>query len=423
MLLQFNFKNYLSFRDDTTLDLTATNITEYPAHVVTVGKEKVLPLAAVYGANASGKSNVQDAFTFMTNYVLNSFAFGGDSEKDGNRSDFAPPVPFLLDTASRNAESSFEVYFITSERNACKSYHYGFTIGADGVHEEWLNVKAKTSPTYKKIFYRNGESLNLSGLHAAGRNLISAALEPEALIVSLGAKLKISELKLVRDWFYDNEIANFGSPSENLMLSTRVSRDFVTNRDLQRRVAAYFSTFDPSIRDFEISQVEEFEDDGTGRVGRARIDTVHRMVDSDETVLLPMTVESAGTLKMFSLYPLLESVLKHGSVLFVDELNARLHPLLLRTVLIMFLDPKTNPNHAQLIFTTHDTWPLSLLRRDEIWFTEKSDQGVSSLYSLVDFADEKGAKIRKDENYIKNYLLGKYGGIPSVHNMDILGGE
>ena len=136
MLLQFNFKNYLSFRDDTTLDLTATNITEHPAHVVTIGKEKVLPLAAIYGANASGKSNVLEAFHYMTTYVVNSFAFGGDNAKDksSDQLSFLPPTPFLFDAASKEAESSFEIYFIISEQNDCKSYHYGFTIGADGVH-------------------------------------------------------------------------------------------------------------------------------------------------------------------------------------------------------------------------------------------------------------------------------------------------
>ena len=407
MLLQFNFKNYLSFRDDTTLDLTATNITEHPAHVVTIGKEKVLPLAAIYGANASGKSNVQVAFNYMSTYVLSSFAFGGNNAKSNSRINFVPPTPFLFDASSKEAESSFEVYFITTEQNSCKSYNYGFTLGTDGIHEEWLNVKAKTSSTYKKIFYRNGNSLDLSGLSLASQNMISIALEPETLIVSLGAKLKIDNLKLVHNWFYQNEVADFGNPNENLMLSTQVSKDFVTDRDLQRRVAAYFSAFDPSIRDFQISQIEEVEDDGSGRVGRARIDAVHKMVSSDETALLPLKAESAGTLKMFALYPLLQSVLQHGSVLFVDELNARLHPLLLRTILIMFLDPKSNPNHAQLLFTTHDPWHLSLLRRDEVWFTEKNEQGISTLYSLVDFEDENGAKIRKDENYSKNYLLGK----------------
>ena len=106
----------------------------------------------------------------------------------------------------------------------------------------------------------------------------------------------------------------------------------------------------------------------------------------------------------------------------MDELNARLHPLLVRNFIVTFLNPQINKNHAQLIFTTHDTWQLSnqLLRRDEIWFTEKDDLGLSTLYSLADFVDEDGIRIRKDESYEKNYLLGKYGAIPSLKTIDFL---
>ena len=104
---------------------------------------------------------------------------------------------------------------------------------------------------------------------------------------------------------------------------------------------------------------------------------------------------------------------------FVDELNSRLHPLLVRNFLIIFLDPSINKKHAQIIFTTHDSWTLSnnLLRRDEVWFTEKDNDGISSLYSLADIVDEDGQKIRKDENYEKNYLLGKYGAIPKLKSL------
>ena len=128
---------------------------------------------------------------------------------------------------------------------------------------------------------------------------------------------------------------------------------------------------------------------------------------------------------MFALYPALQDTLESGGVLFVDELNARLHPLLVRGFLITFLNPETNPNHAQLVFTTHDSWQLSnnLLRRDEIWFTEKEQSGVSTLYSLADFVDEDGSKIRKDESYEKNYLLGKYGAIPTLKYFDMFKGE
>ncbi len=125
---------------------------------------------------------------------------------------------------------------------------------------------------------------------------------------------------------------------------------------------------------------------------------------------------------MFALYPELQEVLQNGSVYFIDELNARLHPLLVRNFILIFLNPEVNVNHAQLIFTTHDTWQLSnrLLRRDEIWFTEKDTDGVSTLYSLADFINEDGTKIRKDESYEKNYLLGKYGAIPTLKTIDML---
>jgi hypothetical protein len=119
----------------------------------------------------------------------------------------------------------------------------------------------------------------------------------------------------------------------------------------------------------------------------------------------------------------MQDVLTKGSVLFVDELNTKLHPLLVRNVILTFANPEINTKNAQLIFTTHDSWQLSnnLLRRDEIWFTEKDADGVSSLYSLADFADEDGIKIRKDESYEKNYLLGKYGAIPFLKTIDFLG--
>lgn len=145
------------------------------------------------------------------------------------------------------------------------------------------------------------------------------------------------------------------------------------------------------------------------------------MIDSEGTITIPLKQESAGTLKMFALYPMLQEVLKNGGVFFVDELNARLHPLLVRALIITFAQYDTNPNHAQLLFTSHDAWQLNcnVLRRDEIWFVEKQPNGISTLYSLADFSDEEGSKIRKDENFEKNYLLGKYGAIPEMQLFNI----
>lgn len=423
MLLQFNFKNFKSFRDDTTLDLTATKISEYSNHVITIGNEKVLPIAAIFGANASGKSNVLEAFRYMTTYVVYSLNYGGDESKKKNKSEFLTPTPFLFDANSKDAESSFEVYFVSSEENGAKSYNYGFTVNSTGVKEEWLNYKSKTSRgDYKRIFYRNGSNLDLSGIALKSQENLKVALEKETLIVSLGSKLKIAKLKLIRDWFINNELADFGRPFENYFLSEQLPDDFVENKEVQDKVASYFSAFDSSIIGFEVEPIESDDDKKSSKV---RIDTIHKMIDSEETATIPLKLESAGTLKMFALYPLLQAVLETGGVLFVDELNARLHPLLVRTFVITFLNQKTNPNHAQLVFTSHDSWQLNsnILRRDEVWFSEKASNGVSTLYSLADFVDEDGTKIRKDENYEKNYLLGKYGAIPTMQNFDLFRGQ
>lgn len=423
MLLQFNFKNFKSFRDDTTLDLTATKISEYSNHVIPIGNEKVLPIAAILGANASGKSNVLEAFRYMATYVASSLNYGGDESRKKGKSEFLSPTPFLFDADSKDAESSFEVYFISSEENGAKSYNYGFTVNSAGIKEEWLNYKSKTSRgNYKRIFYRNGSELDLSGISPKSRENLRIALERETLIVSLGSKLKIAKLKLIRDWFMDNEFADFGHPVENFFLSEQLPDDFVENKDVQNSVIKYFSSFDPSIIGFEVEPIESDDDKKSSRV---RIDAVHKMINSEKTATIPLKLESAGTLKMFALYPLLQEVLETGGVLFVDELNARLHPLLVRTFVITFLNKETNPNHAQLVFTSHDSWQLNsnILRRDEVWFTEKAPNGISTLYSLVDFVDEDGVKIRKDENYEKNYLLGKYGAIPIMQNFDLFKGE
>ena len=421
MLIQFRFKNFKSFKDDTILDLSATKITEHSDRVVQAGNEKVLSTAAIFGANASGKSNVIEAFRFMATYVIESFAFGGEGDEKKSKTKKLKHTPFLFDKESRDSESSFEVYFITSEETGCKSYNYGFTLEQNGVVEEWLNTKSKTARTYKSVFYRNRDELDLSGLPAKSQEIIRLTLERETLIVSLGAKLKISKLKCIRDWFYNTNFANFGNPLENAFLSSLIPDGFADSKDVQQKVVDYFATFDSSIVGFNVEVIKGDDEDSR----HVRIDAMHKVIGSDELASIPLEEESDGTLKMFALYPALQDTLESGGVLFVDELNARLHPLLVRGFLITFLNPTTNPKHAQLVFTTHDSWQLSnnLLRRDEIWFTEKAQTGVSTLYSLADFVDVDGTKIRKDESYEKNYLLGKYGAIPTLRYFDMFKGE
>lgn len=420
MLIQFNFKNFKSFRDEATLDLSAAKMTEFSDRVVSEGNDKILPMAAIYGANASGKSNIYNAFGYMADYVIESFKYGDEEEKFEEYR----PTPFLFDSVSNDAESSFEVYFTIPGDKAEKTYNYGFCVDRHGVTEEWLNVKAKTARKYASVFYRSTEedTLDLSGLPKSSRDNIQVALEKQVLIVSLGAKLKVNKCKDIRDWFMANEFADFGDPFTNFFLSRRLPKGFVDDNRVQKKVIEYFASFDEHIKDFEI---EKLPHDADSKEETYKISSLHKKIDSDTFAAIPLSMESAGTLKMFALYPELQDVLEKGSVFFIDELNARLHPLLVRNFLLTFLNPEINTRHAQLIFTTHDTWQLSnqLLRRDEVWFTEKDEQGISKLYSLADFVDESGARIRKDESYEKNYLIGKYGAIPTLKSIDIFKGE
>ncbi len=416
MLIQFIFKNFKSFREEATLDLSAARMTEFSDRVVSIGSEKVLSTAAIYGANASGKSNVYNAFEYMSDYVVDSFKYGDEEEQFEEYK----PTPFLFDSTSADAESSFEVYFTIPDDKTEKTYNYGFCVNKEGVTEEWLNSKAKTARKFSPIFYRSvvDNELDLSGFPKGNRENIQVALEKQVLVISLGAKLKVGKCKAIRDWFLANEFADFGDPFTNFFMSRRLPKKFVEDKSVQQKVVKYFSSFDEHIKDFRISNVNQ---DDESKEKMYKISALHKKIDSDDMAEIPLGMESAGTLKMFALYPELQDVLSKGSVFFIDELNARLHPLLVRNFLLTFLNPEINTNHAQLIFTTHDTWQLSnqLLRRDEIWFTEKNEQGISTLYSLADFIDEDGSRIRKDESYEKNYLVGKYGAIPSLKSINV----
>lgn len=204
MLIQFNFKNYKSFKDEATLDLSAAKMTEFSERVINVANDRILPIAAIYGANASGKSNVYRAFEYMSNYVVHSFKYGDESESyKGLR-----PTPFKFSRDTENAETSFEVYFTIPGDDNERTYNYGFCIDDNGISEEWLNSKAKTARKFSTIFYRDKETLDLSGLPRSSRDNIEAALEKQVLVVSLGAKLRVAKCKLIRDWFLKNEFAD-----------------------------------------------------------------------------------------------------------------------------------------------------------------------------------------------------------------------
>ena len=190
---------------------------------------------------------MQEVFKYMNDYVINSFLYGGDISY--NDREFNAPTPFLFDEVSRNRESMFEVFFIQKESNKVVTYQYGFCIDSKGISEEWLSKSYKTSHEFKTIFYRNREEneLDLSGISEKDRNNIETALEPETLIVSLGAKLKVGIFKKIRNWFLENRIIDFGNPIENYLESKYLPEGFAEDPNVRKDVVKYLSTFDDSI--------------------------------------------------------------------------------------------------------------------------------------------------------------------------------
>ena len=352
MLIQFNFKNFMSFRDEASLDMTATKISEHPTHVVETGGDKLLTVAAIYGANASGKSNVYNAFSFMRDYVVNSFYFGGDSGR--KNSDIPKVTPYLFDRESRDKPSEFEVFYVDQTDGKEKSYQYGFVIQNTEILEEWLYSKAKTSRSeYRTIFYRKkGEELEADGLAKKSVSNLKEALQKETLIVSLGAKLNIPLLTAVYNWFANNETIHLATLGEEFSRASDLPAGFVSDRKVQENVLSYIATFDESIVDFEIEEIKRTDEDLLGK--SYVIHTIHKLEDGSGLQSILLGNESSGTRKMLALYEPLKYVLDHGSVMFIDELNDRLHPLLVRNIILTFLTPEININHAQLILTSHD---------------------------------------------------------------------
>ena len=317
------------------------------------------------------------------------------------------------------------MFYVDNSEDTGKTYQYGFSLKKDEVVEEWLYSKAKTARNkYRTIFYRKkGEELEMNGFSKNHVENIKASLNKESLIVSLGSKLRIAKLKKVRDWFLSNEIVNFGDPAENFFLSRVLPEGFVDRKEVQNNVVEYFASFDEAIQDFNVEELPQEDEKDNSK--SYKIDALHKMGDGEKMASIPLKQESSGTLKMFALYPSLKEVLDQGSTDRKSTRNARLHPLLVRNIILTFLSPEINTRNAQLVFTTHDIWQFSneLLRRDEIWMVNKNRDGVSELYSLVEFKDEEGNKVRRDEALAKNYLTGNYGAIPALKPMKMLKGR
>jgi len=417
MLLQFYFSNYRSFEGEGILDMRASGSNELSSHVRKSLNEKILPVTAIYGANASGKSSAFKAFLFMRHLVIFSLAFSeGEKENPFNKL----KVDTFKFSENREKPSEFEINYIDKKGKKELYYNYGFKIDNSGILEEYLASNTKTgvkrNEDYTYIFKRKrSQKLYLDSSIEKFRENLEISLKDKTLLVSLGAKLNINEFIRVRTWFINAEVINFSNSLYGVFLENTLPDNIIESEEVRKNLVSFINSFDDSIIDIEVEKISAIDESDSDNY---RVFTVHKSDKGTSTARISMNEESSGTKKMFSLYQTLLDVLEKGTVFFADELDIKLHPLLMRNILLTFTDKEKNPNNAQLIFTTHNTiyMDMNLLRRDEIWFVEK-DNGVSNLYSLDDITNEKGEKVRKDSNYEKHYLLGNYGAIPNLKNL------
>ena len=400
MLCQFTVKNYKSIRDEVTFDMQAAAISEHKDRIIKdVDGELYLPVSAIYGPNGGGKSNVLEAINTLVAKILRPIYATADTEGHAflQKKIIVEPFAFLEEYRERPTE--FELFFRTDSAE----YRYILQVKRDVVVYESLDrVKLETGRR-SALFTRDENGVDLKGAFA--RLKVSDDLSKTLAVLSyLGIAYKENVVvKDVLNWFeFGIDFLNYGNPMQELRMAVS------TSEDVKHLMLDMIQEMDLDIVDF---RVEEKEND------MIEVFTKHR-VDDVETEL-ELADESSGTKKLFGLLPFIAASLITGTTLVIDELDAKIHPVLLRHIIMMFNNMEINIHKAQLIFTSHDlsTMNNDVFRRDEIWFVAKGKAQNSKLYSLVEFKDAKGGSVRNDEKYDKRYLEGRYGADPYLQTI------
>lgn len=400
MLCQFTVKNYKSIRDEVTFDMQATAISEHEDRVIRdYDREVYLPVSAVYGPNGGGKSNVLEALNTLVAKILRPLYATADNEERAFLQKRIIVEPFAFSEESKDCPTEFEIFFRTN----LAEYRYILHVKRDIVVYESLDRVKLDTGRRSALFERQEKDIELKGTFAKLK--VSEDLSRTLTLLSyLGiAYRENAVVKDVLGWFeYGIDFLNYGNPMQELRMA-------VANSDEVKHIMLdMIQEMDLDIVDF---RVEEKEND------LIEVYTKHS-VDGYETEL-NLSDESSGTKKLFGLLPFIAASLLTGTVLIIDELDAKIHPVLLRHIIMMFNDMSINRHKAQLIFTSHDlsTMNSEVFRRDEIWFVAKGNAQNSKLYSLVEFKNEKGESVRKDAKFDKQYLEGKYGADPYLRRI------
>ena len=400
MLCQFTVKNFKSIRDEVTFDMQAAAISEHEDRIIKDNDDELyLPVSAIYGPNGGGKSNVLEALNSLVTKVLRPLYATSNNEEIAIKMKKFVIESFAFDEKTINEPTEFELFFRTS----LAEYRYELIVKKDVIEYERLDrIKLETGRK-SALFERDEDEITLKGAFA--RLKTSDELSDTLPLLSyLGITYSKNEVvQDVLDWF-DEEIdfLNYGNPMQELRMAVSKSED------VKRLMLQMIQEMDLDIVDF---RVEEKEND------RIEVFTKH-IVDEYEAEL-NLFDESSGTKKLFGLLPFIAKSLLKGTTLVIDELDAKIHPVLLKYLIMTFSNMEKNKKGAQLIFTSHDlsTMNSEVFRRDEIWFVAKGNRQNSKLYSLVEFKNKKGESVRKDAKFDKQYLEGKYGADPYLRKI------
>ena len=400
MLCQFTVKNFKSIRDEVTFDMQAAAISEHEDRIIKDNDDELyLPVSAIYGPNGGGKSNVLEALNSLVTKVLRPLYATSNNEEIAIKMKKFVIESFAFDEKTINEPTEFELFFRTS----LAEYRYELIVKKDVIEYERLDrIKLETGRK-SALFERNEDEIILKGAFAALKTSDELS-DTLPLLSYLGIAYSKNEVvKDVIDWFDEGiSFLNYGNPIQELQMAISKSED------IKKLMLQMFQEMDLDIVNF---RVEEKEND------RIEVFTKH-IVDKYEAEL-NLSDESSGTKKLFGLLPFIAKSLLRGTTLVIDELDAKIHPVLLKYLIMTFSNMEKNKKGAQLIFTSHDlsTMNSEVFRRDEIWFVAKGNHQNSKLYSLVEFKNEKGESVRKDAKFDKQYLEGKYGADPYLRKI------
>ncbi len=400
MLSQFTVKNYKSIRDELTFDMQAVAISEHPAHLIKdTDGEEYLPVAAIYGPNGGGKSNVLEAFQVLVAKVTRPLYVATSNSDREPALKRIPVVPFAFSEDTKNAPTEFEVFF----RTETSEYRYILHVQEEQVIYEQLDRVKKDTARKSALVERENGTISLKGVLSTLK-VGDGVSNTIPLISYLGITYSENEvIKEVMDWFVNGvSFLNYGNPFQEARILVDQSDD------IKKIVLKIIKEMDLDIDDFRIEEEDN---------NRIEIYTKH-IVDGND-IELKLAEESSGTKKIFGLLPFVANSIVNGNTLVIDELDAKIHPVLLKYIIELFSDKEKNRHGSQLIFTSHDlsTMNNEVFRRDEIWFVAKGKSQNSKLYSLVEFKNDKGESVRKDAKYDKQYLEGKYGADPYLQKI------